>query len=461
MVKPQNRSTTDAHLDRRRFLQGALSLTAAASTPGVFATAAEPAAREGPAVQLRRPRLRVAVVGAGAFGGWTALHLARRGAEVTLVDAWGAGNPRSSSGGETRVIRGMYGADAVYTDWVVRSFELWREAEWEERLYRRTGVLWMFRGDDAYARDSLPLLEERGLPVDEFEVAAARGRFPQVSFEGVRSVFYEHEAGYLPARHACRRIAEAVSAAGGTVRVAWGEPGAVGEGAMGPLRLVEGSAAAPARPGRPSPGDGEGSGVSTLEADAYVFACGPWLGRLFPEAIGAGVRPTRQEVYFFGVPAGEARYEEERFPTWIDFGERVFYGVPGNLGRGFKVADDTRGEEVDPTTMERTPTAAHLDRARRLLAERFPPLAGAPLVEARVCQYENSPDGDLVLDRLPGAANAWVAGGGSGHGFKLGPAVGEHVARLVLGEAEPFERFSIARLATVLEAPRTQMRGDG
>lgn len=430
-------------IDRRRFLKGSLALTAAAALPD--APAALASAGEGSHLSpSARPRLRVAVIGAGAFGGWTALHLARlgrgRGIEVVLVDAWGAGNPRASSGGETRVIRGIYGADELYTDWVVRSFALWEEAEreWDERLYHRTGVLWMFRGDDGYARASLPLLAARGLPVDELDLPAAARRFPQIDFAGVRSVFFEREGGYLEARRACRRVAAEVAALGGAVRTAHAEPGPIAGGEMAPLRLSDGS---------------------TLEANRYVFACGPWLGRLFPESIGAGITATRQEVHFFGVPPGEDRFAEERFPVWVDFGDRVFYGVPGNVGRGFKIADDTRGEPVDPTAMERIATEAQLARTRRFVAERFPPLAGAPLVESRVCQYENSPDGHLVLDRHPRAANVWIAGGGSGHGYKLAPAVGEHVARLVLGEAEPLARFSIARLAAAVETPRTQMEG--
>src|SRR3954471_17951837 len=91
------------------------------------------------------PRPHVAVIGAGAFGGWTALHLLRRGARVTLLDAWGPGNARASSGGETRVIRATYGPDRIYVQMVARSLQLWRENEtrWRKPLYHRTGVLWM------------------------------------------------------------------------------------------------------------------------------------------------------------------------------------------------------------------------------------------------------------------------------------------------------------------------------
>jgi glycine/D-amino acid oxidase-like deaminating enzyme len=181
---------------------------------------------------------------------------------------------------------------------------------------------------------------------------------------------------------------------------------------------------------------------SPLEADIYVFACGPWLPSLFP----IPVRPTRQEVFFFGTPAGW-----RDLPVWIESGERFFYGIPGNDHRGFKIADDTRGEPFDPTSGERTPTPETLERVRRHLALRFPALAGAPLLESRVCQYENSPDGHLLIGRHPELRNVWIVGGGSGHGFKLGPAVGEHVAALVLGEAEPLPLFRLDRPVSSLK----------
>jgi sarcosine oxidase len=370
----------------------------------------------------------IAVVGAGAFGGWTALHLLRRGARVTLLDAWGAGNSRSSSGGETRIIRGVYGPDRVYVEWVARSFALWREVEvrWQQRLYRPTGMLWMCGWNDGYVRDSLPYLEDAGLSISEIGLRGSRERFPQVDFEGVHRVFFETEAGYLLARRACQAVAAAVAAEGGEVRLAAVAPGPFRDDRMERLDLSDGS---------------------VLQADLYVFACGPWLGSLFPEMIGERfLRVTRQEVFFFATPAGDLRFSEDQCPTWVDLtGERIFYGIPGNEHRGFKVADDTRGEPFDPTTGERLPTPARLAEAREVLARRFPSLAGAPLVESRVCQYENSPDGHILFDRHPHAENVWLLGGGSGHGFKLSPALGEYAAKVILEGGDPDGLFALDR----------------
>lgn len=433
-------------MTRRALVRAAVaagSLAAAGAAASGNATVAEEPSGSAPAAG-RRPH--VAVVGAGAFGGWTALHLLRRGARVTLLDAWGPGNSRASSGGDTRVIRGMYGAAETYTRWVVRSFELWREADlrWGLDLYHPTGSLWLFRGDDGYARTSLPVLEAAGLPARRLELAEARRRFPQVAFDGVRSVYVEGQAGYLTARRACQAVARAVVAEGGELRRAVAVPfpaQAVSSGRLEDLRLADGS---------------------RLAADRVVFACGPWLGELFPQAVGHRIRPTRQEVFFFGAPAGDARFTEEGCPVWVDFGERILYGVPGNEHRGFKVADDTHGEEVDPTSLERRPTEAALERARGLLRERFPALAEAPLLETRVCQYENTADGHYLIDRHPEAENLWIVGGGSGHGFKLGPALGERVAAWVLGDEEPLPELSLERLDRIEGPERSQLRtGEG
>ncbi|HKB07132.1 MAG TPA: FAD-dependent oxidoreductase [Candidatus Polarisedimenticolia bacterium] len=385
--------------------------------------------RVSPLIAATHAGMRVAVVGAGAFGGWTALHLLGRGARVVVLDSWGPGNSRASSGGETRVIRATYGPDRIYVEMVARSLRLWREAEkrFSRPLFMKTGVIWMAGQDDRYERAALPLLRAAGLAVEEMSLARAATLYPQVNFEGVAWVLHEKEAGYLLARRACQAVLERFLAEGGTYRQVEVKPGPIVRESMGPLRLSDGA---------------------TLAADRYVFACGPWLGALFPEVIGDRIRPTRQEVFFFGTPPGDATFLEDRLPVWIDNGPRIFYGIPGSEWRGFKVADDTHGPTFDPTSGERVPSARRRRAARDYLAFRFPGLRDAPLLEARVCQYENSPDSRFIIDRHPEARNAFFAGGGSGHGFKHGPALGERVADMVLGERRPDPFFSLSRFGT-------------
>lgn len=369
----------------------------------------------------------VAVIGAGAFGGWTALSLLRAGMRVTLLDAWGAGHSRASSGGETRVIRSVYGGVALYSQMAARAFVLWREAEqrWQRQVLFRTGALWMCESSDEYVRSSIAAVNSVGLSVEELTPAEAARRYPQMGFRGVRTAFFEPEAGYITARDACELVRETFAREGGTYRQLGVRPGAASQSRLTSVALSDGS---------------------SLSADRFVFACGPWLPQLFPDVIGRRIVATRQEVFFFGPPAGDTRYDFGALPVWVHIGDRLVYGVPGHERRGVKVADDTAGDEIDPTTVDRVPTAAGLSRARVILAERFPALAGAPLVDARVCQYEASTDGHFLVDRHPGLENVWLVGGGSGHGFKMGPALGEHVAAVVQGRSPVHPLFAYARL---------------
>ncbi|HEV8384563.1 MAG TPA: FAD-dependent oxidoreductase [Candidatus Acidoferrales bacterium] len=369
----------------------------------------------------------VVVIGAGAFGGWTALELLRRGARVTLLDAWGPGHSRASSGGETRVIRCTYGAQKIYTRMALRALERWREAErkWNRKVFFPTGALWMVGQNDAYEKSALPVLKEAGVAFDQLTAAECSKRWPQINFEGVAWSLYEREAGYLLARQSCQWVVETFRAEGGTYRQAQAAPGKISAGRMADISLA---------------------GGERVAADQFVFACGPWLRTVLP-GFEKWIRPTRQEVFFFGTPPGDARYTDEGLPVWIDNGAKLFYGIPGNQLRGFKLADDSRGAEVDPTTHERRVSDAGLASARAYMEMRFPGMRGAPLVESRVCQYENSPDENFLLDHLPDAANAWVLGGGSGHGFKHGPALGEMAADAVLGRAAAPKEFSLLRKA--------------
>jgi glycine/D-amino acid oxidase-like deaminating enzyme len=372
----------------------------------------------------------VIVVGAGAFGGWSALQFAQRGMRVTLVDAWGPGNSRASSGGETRTIRATYGpAHTLYVKMVARALQLWQEYQqrWNLKLFFRSGALRMAGADDSYETAALPVLKEAGIRFEKLSAAECARRWPQVNFDGVSWSVFEPDSGFLAARRGCEAVLVAFLKEGGQYRQAQATPGRIKGRQMDGISIDTGE---------------------LLKADFYVFAPGPWLGSVFP-FLRQSITPTRQEVFFFGTPAGDTRYSEEQLPTWIDGGKHPFFGVPGNHWRGFKIADDTRGPVIDPSTMEREISQEKLSAARAYMKLRFPALSDAPLLESRVCQYENSTDHNFILDRHPESDNVWIVGGGSGHGFKHGPVMGEMLADAVLGSKEPPTEMGLGRLLRV------------
>lgn len=374
-------------------------------------------------------KLHIAVIGAGAFGGWTALRLLESGARVTLLDAWGPGNSRASSGGETRVMRGTYGPNQPYTERAARALKLWAkyQRKWKKQFLHRTGVLWMASNrDDAFERGSVEMLRAAKIPFDELSTPQMRKRWAQINFEGIEWGIFEPECGYLDARASCAAVVDAFVAAGGRYRQAAVMADGLEDTPFNSLALSDGS---------------------RVKADGFVFACGPWLGKLFPRTVGGLVRATKQDVFFFGTPAGDSRFSDGQTPVWADHRGRFRYGIPGSDRRGFKIADDTRGPDFDPTSGEREVTPETLQDIRQYVAFRFPALKNAPLVETRVCQYEQTPDSHFIVDRHPKNENAWLLGGGSGHGFKHGPAIGEMMAGLILTDGTPPAIWKLNRFA--------------
>jgi sarcosine oxidase len=365
----------------------------------------------------------VAVIGAGCFGAWTALSLRRKGLSVLLVDKYGPANARASSGGESRIIRMGYGPDELYTRMSLRSLGAWERlgVETGESIFHATGVLWLARAADRYTADTLATLARVGVPHETLDAPAIRARYPQFVLDDDAWGIFEPESGALMARRAVQAVVREAVQAGADYRSA----DVAFRGVRGRMAAVR-------------TGDG-----TSIAAGMFIFACGPWLPKVFPDLLGARIFPTRQEVFFFGPPPGDDRFAPPRMPTWIDFGAEI-YGLPDLEARGFKLAPDRHGEPIDPDSDERLVSPAGVERVRAFLARRFPALASAPLVETRVCQYENTSNGDFLIDRHPDDDNVWLVGGGSGHGFKHGPAVGEYVAERVAGVGKPEPRFGLA-----------------
>jgi glycine/D-amino acid oxidase-like deaminating enzyme len=278
--------------------------------------------------------------------------------------------------------------------------------------------------DDAFESGSVEMLRAAKIKLQELSAAQMKKRWPQINFEGIQWGIFEPECGYLDARASCQAVVEAFVATGGRYRQLAVLADELENGPLRSLALSDGS---------------------RLKADCYVFACGPWLGRLFPETIGDLVQATKQDVFFFGTPAGDDRFSDGHLPVWADHRGRFRYGIPGSDRRGFKIADDTRGPAFDPTCGERVVSPETLRDIREYVGFRFPALMHAPLVETRVCQYEQTPDSHFIIDRHPAMENVWLVGGGSGHGFKHGPAIGEMMAELILKERDANAIFRLAR----------------
>jgi sarcosine oxidase len=396
-------------------------LAAAVAPSGHTASAASPAAVA--------KTWDVAVIGAGVFGAWSAYWLRKAGLRVILLDAYGAGNSRSSSGGESRIIRAAYGEDDFYSRWAVRSLPQWKElaARCAQEIFHETGVLTFSDGSTDVVAQSGRSLERLGIVHERLGAAELAKRFPQIGLKGNEVGILEPHSGSLMARQGLQALVEELVRQGVDYRVAAATP----PSAKGRLRSIA------------------ISGNETVSAGMFIFACGPWLPKVFPELLGSYIQPERAEAYFLGVAPGDTRFSPPHMPTWIYKSKDVeAYGMPVLENRGFKVAVDKLSLPADPDSMDREPTAPYRAQMRAFVAERFPDLKDAPVIETRVCQYENTETGNYLVDRHPEMENVWIVGGGSGHGFKNGPAMGEYVASVVAHEA------SIEKLLTLGYKPK-------
>ena len=366
----------------------------------------------------------VAVVGAGAFGAWTATHHQRAGHRVTLIEAHGPAHSRASSGGESRLIRAAYGKDAIYTRMALGSLPEWQALSAASGLpiLHRCGILFFFGSEEPYLRDTMAAHKEAGLATEILSSTDMQQRFPAIHFDGIEIGIHEPDFGVLMARRAVQTLVEQFVRGGGAyvqdaVQMPRGKE-------LREIQLASGA---------------------TIDADRFVFALGPWLPKLFPDVIGPRIRVTRQEVFYFEPPAGDARFLPGALPGWVDFnGGDMFYGMPDLEGRGVKFAYDIHGPAVDPDTQDRRPSDAGLAEVVAYRDCRFPALRGAPMIGGEVCQYENSSNGDFLIDFHPLWSNVLLVGGGSGHGFKHGPEVGRYAAARLFGSVEPEPRFSLA-----------------
>ena len=411
-------------LDRRSFLKvaGAQTGLLVAAASSAKAIARQPTARRAPAV-IGRKSPDIAVIGAGAFGGWTAYHLRKMGARVTLIDTWGPGNSRSTSGEETRGVRSSYGDrphGVLWARWATQAMERWKA--WDEEFSRTKERVFYTTGDLIFRKDWEPFMKDTrknwdtvGVRYEVLEPNDVRSHYPQIHLQGIGAILYEPAAGVVRARRSCERVAESFQHNGGKMVVARALPSLANGDRLQDIALSSGE---------------------TLKAEKFVFACGPWLWKLFPEFLRTRLRTPMGNVYYYGTPIGDNRWVAPNMPSFNFPGITGWPALP-NDARGFRVRVGG-GTQTDPDTSQRWIDPSNFSRPRQFLIDRFPLLIDAPLLETRSCHYELSVTRNFYIDTHPEWSNVWIAGGGSAEGFKFGPVVGDYTARRVMGiEGDP------------------------
>ena len=397
-------------LNRRTFLQAA-----GVQAGAVMVSGRPPARAASSRIQTTQAGATadVAVIGAGAFGGWTALYLREMGLSVTLIDAYGPGNARAASGGETRQIRAGYGDQDIYTKWVLEAFGRWerRQAEWGgQPLFYRTGQLTLAREWTPTLTATRTVFDRLGVDYEVIPHDDLARRYPQFNHDGFEFGYYVPSTGVLMAKKGCLAVAQAFERQGGRFVLAKATPGRRRGGVLQDVALSTGA---------------------TVSAQTFVFACGPWLPQVLPHPMQGRLVTPRRVTFWYGVPPDDDRFTHPNCPNWS---VRGVYGFPSIEGRGFKVATVFDSVPFDPDTGERVVTAEEIRLARQFVRESFPALADQPILESRVCQYENSVDTDFIVDQHPDMENVWIVGGGSGHGYKHGIMMGDYVASRVTGQ---------------------------
>lgn len=438
-------------------LLGGAGATAAADVPGLVHKRRSPL--------FGRSSADVVVIGGGAWGGWTSLYLRQMGAKVTMVDAYGPGNARSTSGDESRGVRSSYGDRAespeLWMLWARESMNRWKQfdAEWGRdlrlNLFHTTGDLILRPDWEPYLVKTKHWWDKHKIPYDVLNPDDVRKAFPVISMDDITAVLYEPDAGVVRARRACQTVAAVAEYKGVKIVIGRARTSKITNGRLEEIVLDTGQ---------------------TIRGDTFVFAPGPWLGKTFPELFANKMRTPLGYVCYFGTPPSDERFTYPNLPSFnfpgvtgwaalpvdsrgfrVRGGERApgtgqgGAGAGGRAGRrtGQAAAPGGRGgrgggsgantattppQQLDPDTSDRWSDAPRIEGPRRFVTHRFPLLKDAPILQTHSCHYELSSSRNFIVDHHPAMSNVLIAGGGNAEGFKFGPTIGEYIAQRVFGE---------------------------
>ena len=365
---------------------------------------------------------QIIIIGGGAWCLSIALAVRARGSAVTVLDAGAVPNPRAASTDVTKAVRAGYGDDPLYTDLMLDGLKRWRawNAGWPRPLYHETGVAFLGGAPDGFEAQSYRTLAARGAPVEWIDAAEIQRRFPQWTPGRFEGGYVNVIGGWAEADHVVAQLAQGARDAGVRLR------------SHTPVRALEERAVI--------------TDMGRLIADTIVVAAGSWTPTLLPE-LADRMWATAQSMFLLKPPDPD-RWTADQHPTFgADIARTGWYGFPILPDGRLKIAHHGKGQRQSPDAPRQVPAELH-DRLRAFLADALPALADVPLAGTHSCLYSDMFDGHFLVDHHPDRPGVIVASGGSGHGFKFAPLVGDWVADLLEGGA-PIPRFAWREAGTI------------
>ena len=373
------------------------------------------------------------MLGLGAYGSATLYQLAKRGARVLGLDRFAPPHEMGSTHGETRITRLANGENALFTGFVRRSHQIWREIEAEtgETLLTQCGGLVISGASKAsvhvegFFENTIANARAGNVTHELLSATDIRSRFPQFAVRDGERGYFEPEMGFVRPEACVRAQLGLARKLGGEVRA--------GERVTAIRSGADGVEVATDR--------------GTYRAGKAVVTLGAWLPELCAEFAHL-LKVYRQVLYWFAIDGDEAAYRPGRFPIFIwelpDSHEGI-YGFPVlSPGGGLKAATEQFVHESAPDETPRQVSAAEIDAMRRLVTPHLPGVS-AHCLKAVTCLYTATPDRQFVIDRLAGKERVIVASACSGHGFKHSPAIGEILASMALDDADGPAPFRLGR----------------
>jgi monomeric sarcosine oxidase len=371
----------------------------------------------------------VIIVGGGIMGVSAAYFLAEKGCHVTLLDQFDVPNRWAASGDQLRVFRLTYGKDAFYTEMAAKTLPLWLEFNRlaEDKLLLQNGMLELAAVTHGYEEQSLKVLKDMKLSFSIVDKKELQRRYPMINSRAVKYGLFHKDGGMIWSSKAVAAVSVLAQRKGAKIR------GGVKVTAV--LKDKSGICGL------------KDSAGKRWEAENYVFMGGAWTPELL-KGYGVPLKVTLQEQLYLRPPINRGRYRPEHFPVFAALSEG-FYGLPMHIHGFMKIGYHRSGPagKPGPGQDDRLLTRAFEKKCRTFLKRYIPELASFTEMEGHTCHYDNTKDGDFIIDRLPDAPNALIAAGFSGHGFKFGPLVGKTVSELVVGGKSELNlhRFRLGR----------------